>query len=157
MLGVVKELYRTGRGKEYELALVRPWRHETDALAWHCWISATPLPRLSQDQDVRICIRLPFLLLAQLGKSEAEEFPEELTRLSVNLVLEKQIVTSGEVKLLFTGEGLMLESLGKTERNEMWVSWSGDIHFSRMLPHMVDQLEKALSDARAQSKRIGFH
>ncbi len=155
MLEVVKELYSTGHGKKYEWVLVRPWHRMAQELMWHCWISTTPLPQSSsQNQNVQIRIRLPFLLLAQFNKT-IEEIPEEFIRLSVQLTLEKQIVPSGEVKLLFTDEGLTLESIGKTEVNELLVSWGKETNFS--ISMIVARLEEALSDVREQQKRIGFH
>lgn len=155
MLETVKESYQTGRGKAYEWSLERPWHLPGPTLLWDCWIVATPLLQgLSQDQNVRIRVRLPFLLLAQLDK-EIEEIPEEFIRRSVQLILEKQSVPSGEVKLCFTEEGLRLEALGKTEVNKLWVSWSEGTNFSVAM--IVARLEEALSDARAQQRRIGFH
>ena len=155
MLGVVKEYYRTGHGKEYEWVLVRPWYRTAQDPMWYCWIVASPLSQnLPQNQNVQICIRLPFLLLAQLNQ-DAEEIPEEFTRLGVQLILEKQSVPPGEVKLLYTDEGLMLELLGKTETNELLVSWAQETNFS--MPMIVARLGKALSDAREQQQRIGFH
>ena len=119
MSGVTKERYLTAHGKEYELALIRPWDQPTQEIIWYCWVSATPLSQsLSQSQNVQICIRLPFHLLAQLDVT-TEQIPEGFIWLSVQLILEKQSGTSDEVKLLFTDEGLKLESFGKTERNEL--------------------------------------
>ena len=154
---VMKERYVTARGKEYELTLKKLWEHSTDKLAHVCLVFSTPLSQsLSQSQNVQIHMTLSSQWLAQLNPPiEIEQVPVEFVWRSAQLILEKQGAPSDTVKLLFTDKGLTLESLGKVERNELLVSWGGVANPSMAMS--VAWLEKALSDAREQSKRVGFH
>ena len=162
MLEAVKEVYRTGCGKEWEWRLEQDWQHADPEPAWGCRFVATPLSRRSssQGQNVQIRVRLYKVLLAILDlATEQEQSLEPFTRLGVLPLaiqltlenLEQQDFTSGEVTLRFTPDDLKLELSGETKS---LVSWS-DLRRPPM-PEIAARLEKALSDARQWRPRIGF-